>query len=178
VIKQFPDLEISYDGTWFRNSDLIRQLVFVLGISVLLLFFILAAQFESFIQPLIVLLEIPIDFAGALFLLWIFGGSVNVMSAIGIIVMSGIIINDSILKIDTINRARREGAPLLEAIHIGGRRRLKPIIMTSLTTILALLPFLFFKGLGAELQKPLALTKNASADLFSDINLLIAIFAS
>jgi len=158
VIKQFPDLEISYDGTWFRNSDLIRQLAFVLGISVLLLFFILAAQFESFIQPLIVLLEIPIDFAGALFLLWIFGGSVNVMSAIGIVVMSGIIINDSILKIDTINRARREGAPLLEAIHIGGRRRLKPIIMTSLTTILALLPFLFFKGLGAELQKPLALT--------------------
>jgi multidrug efflux pump subunit AcrB len=121
------------------------------------LFFILAAQFESFLQPLIVLVELPIDIAAALFMLWIFGETLNLMSAIGIIVMAGIIINDSILKIDTINRTRASGSTVLEAVHIAGKRRLKPIIMTSLTTVLGLVPFLFFKGLGADLQKPLAL---------------------
>jgi multidrug efflux pump subunit AcrB len=151
-------LQADFDGTWFRQKVLMKELMVVLMISVLLLFFILAAQFESFLQPLIVLSELPIDIASALFMLWIFGGTLNLMSAIGIIVMSGIIINDSILKIDTINRTRAEGYTVLEAIHIAGMRRLKPIIMTSLTTVLGLLPFLFFKGLGSDLQKPLALT--------------------
>jgi len=118
----------------------------------------LASQFESFIQPLIVLIEVPIDIGGALLVLYLFGGTINLMSLIGIVVMSGIIINDSILKIDTINRLRQEGYSLLRAIATAGQRRLKPILMTSLTTILALLPFLFTHGLGADLQKPLAYT--------------------
>ena len=158
IVKPDPDKDVSFSGSFFSNKKLFAELGIVLLISSLLLYFILAAQFESFIQPLIVLLELPIDIAGALFLLYIFGGTINIMSAIGIIVMSGIIINDSILKIDTINRLRRSGKPLIEAISIGGQRRLKPILMTSITTILALLPFLFFSGLGAELQRPLALT--------------------
>ena len=103
-------------------------------------------------------LEIPIDIAGALLLLKLFGGTINLMSMIGIVVMSGIIINDSILKIDTINRLYRSGMELKEAIYTGGCRRLKPIIMTSLTTILAMIPFLFGTDIGSELQKPLALT--------------------
>ncbi len=156
-VRMHPDLSAEIVGSWFTQRELMRGLAFVLLISVLLLYFILAAQFESFVQPLIVLSELPIDMAGALLMLLLFGETLNIMSAIGIIVMSGIIINDSILKIDTINRSRREGTPLLEAIHTGGRRRLKPIIMTSLTTILALVPILFMSGLGAELQRPLAL---------------------
>ncbi len=147
----------SFSGRYFSDKTMMRQLILVLLVSVLLLYFILAAQFESFIQPMIVLLELPLDIAGAMFMLWLFGGSLNLMSGIGIIMMSGIIINDSILKIDTINRAKWSGMDTLSAIRYGGERRLKPIIMTSLTTILALTPFLFFTGLGAELQKPLAL---------------------
>jgi multidrug efflux pump subunit AcrB len=87
-----------------------------------------------------------------------FGGTINIMSLIGIVVMSGIIVNDSILKIDTINHLRREGMPLIESIKEGGHRRLKPIIMTSITTILALVPVIWGSGIGSELQKPLALT--------------------
>ena len=158
LIRPDPEKDVGFSGSFFTNKKLFAELGLVLLISCLLLYFILAAQFESFIQPIIVLLELPIDIAGALFLLYIFGGTVNIMSAIGIIVMSGIIINDSILKIDTINRLRRSGKPIVEAITIGGQRRLKPILMTSLTTILALVPFLLFSGLGAELQRPLALT--------------------
>lgn len=156
--SKYPQMNISFSGSIFSNKELVNQLVKVLLISLFLLYFILASQFESFSQPLIVLLEVPIDIGGALLILWLFGGSINLMSLIGIVVMSGIIINDSILKIDTINRLRADGYSILRAISVAGQRRLKPILMTSLTTILALLPFIFTSGLGADLQKPLAYT--------------------
>ena len=82
--------------------------------------------------------------------LWICGISLNLMSMIGIVVMSGIVINDSILKIDTIIRLQQQGFPLLEAIHEGGVRRLKPILMTSLSTVLGILPMAIATGAGAE----------------------------
>lgn len=150
--------EASFSGSIFSGRQLIRQLAIVLGISLLLLYFILASQFESLTLPFIVLIEVPVDIFGVFLILKLFGAGINLMSLIGIIVMSGIIINDSILKIDTINRLRNQGYSLMRALVEGGKRRLKPIIMTSLTTILALLPFLFTTGLGADLQKPLALS--------------------
>ncbi len=157
-LKNRFDADVVFTGNWFESRQLIKELMQVLLVSLLLLYFILAAQFESLRQPAILLLEVPIDIAGALFLLWLFGGTLNLMAMIGIVVMSGIIVNDSILKIDTINRLRREGMPLVKAIREGGHRRLKPIIMTSLTTILALVPVLWSGGMGSELQRPLALT--------------------
>jgi multidrug efflux pump subunit AcrB len=126
-------------------------------ISLLLLYFILAAQFESLLQPLIVMLEIPLNLVGVFFALYLAGAGINIMSMIGIVVMAGIVINDSILKIDTINHLRADGMALMEAIHTGGTRRLKSIVMTSLTTILALTPVLISPDIGSELQQPLAL---------------------
>jgi len=149
--------DVSFGGEIITDKGMIQELLVIIAVSLLLLYFILAAQFESFVLPLIVLLEVPIDLFGAFFFLMIFGEGINIMSAIGIIVMTGIIINDSILKIDTINKLMDNGYPLVRAIFEAGRRRLKPIIMTSLTTILTMVPFLFQKGMGAELQKPLAL---------------------
>lgn len=157
-LKKEYQADTSFAGSWFTSRELMKELWMVLLISLALLYFILAAQFESLRQPFILLLEVPIDIAGALFMLWLFGSSINLMSMIGIIVMSGIVVNDSILKIDTINRLRREGVPLVEAIRVAGHRRLKPIIMTSITTILALVPILWGRGMGSELQQPLALT--------------------
>ena len=151
------DWDTAFSGSFFSNRQMLDELVVILFISVLLMYFILAAQFESFVQPLIVLLEIPIDVAFALLLLWICGHTLNLMSAIGLIVTCGIIINDSILKLDAINELRRAGMPLLEAIHEAGRRRLRPIIMTSLTTIFAMVPLLFSFDMGSELQKPLSI---------------------
>jgi multidrug efflux pump subunit AcrB len=157
-LKEKFDVDVIYSGNWFGARKMLKELAIVLLISLVLLYFILAAQFESLSQPLILLIEVPIDVAGALFLLWLFGGTINIMSMIGIVVMSGIVINDSILKVDTINRLYRSGLPLEKAIKEGGRRRLKPIIMTSITTILALTPVMWGSGMGSELQKPLALT--------------------
>jgi multidrug efflux pump subunit AcrB len=157
ITQTFSDLNVNYTGSWFETQRLIKEMSIVLLISLLLLYFILAAQFESLLQPLIVLIEVPIDIGGALLFLYLFNSSINILSLIGIVVMSGIIINDSILKIDTINKLRLNGYSLMDAIHTGGTRRVKPILMTSLTTILALMPFLFGRDMGSELQYPLAL---------------------
>lgn len=152
------ELSASFAGGYFTSRQLIGELALVLSVALALLYFILAAQFESFIQPLIILLEMVVDVFFVVAALWLLGESVNVMSMIGIVVMSGIIINDSILKIDTINRLRRGGMSLLRAIMMAGHNRLKPIIMTSLTTMLAILPFLHRGDMGSALQYPLSLT--------------------
>ncbi|TFV96269.1 efflux RND transporter permease subunit [Algoriphagus kandeliae] len=158
------NLGVSMVGQYFKDKENIQQLIGILLVSVLLLYFILAAQFESFIQPLIVVLTLPLGIAGAFLVILVAGASLNVMSAIGLVVMLGIMVNDAILKIDTINRLRKEYVESPEvsakealemAIHRAGQIRLKPILMTSITTILALIPIIFSSGLGADLQRPL-----------------------
>lgn len=161
-ISNLKSWDASFSGSYFANKKMLSELIVILLISVLLMYFILAAQFESFLQPLIVLIEIPIDICAALICLWIFGHTLNLMSAIGIVVTCGIIINDSILKIDMINELRKEGVPLMEAIHTAGHRRLRAIIMTSLTTIIAMVPMMFSYDLGSEIQKPLAIAMISS----------------
>ncbi len=149
--------EVDFSGGFFANEKMINELMVILLISILLMYFILAAQFENFLQPLIVLLEIPIDICASLALLLVLGHSLNLMSAIGLVVACGIIINDSILKMDMMNQLRAAGKPLMEAIHEAGRRRLKAIVMTSLTSIVCMAPLFFGNDLGSELEKPLAL---------------------
>ena len=147
---------LSGDSKEYRESS--SSLMFAFILAILLIYLILAAQFESIIQPLIILSEIVVDVFFVLLGLWLFGESLNIMSMIGLVVMSGIIINDSILKVDTINRLRKQGMPVLKAVFAGGHSRLKPIIMTSLTTILAIAPFLNRVDMGSDLQYPLSLS--------------------
>lgn len=149
--------DVAFSGSYFSSREVINELMLIVIVSILLLYFILAAQFESLIQPIIILSEIVVDIFGALLLLKLCGGGINAMSMIGIVVMSGIVINDSILKVDTINRLRKEnGYGLLRAIMTGGTRRLNPILMTTLTTILAMVPFLTRGDMGSDLQFPLS----------------------
>lgn len=152
------DMNVHFGGTYFAGTETFWNMLMIIIIAVLMLYFILAAQFESLWLPLIILIEIPIDVAFSLLILWLCGISLNMMSMIGIVVMSGIIINDSILKIDTIIRLENQGLPLLEAIHEGGVRRLKPILMTSLTSIFSMVPLLWGNDIGSQLQRPLAVT--------------------
>jgi len=154
-------LQASFVGGYFSSRMMIGELVMVLIVALLLLYFILAAQFESIIQPMIILVEVVVDVALVLFAVWVVGESLNIMSMIGMVVMCGIIINDSILKVDTINRIYHSASQpqkhtLLKAIMVAGHRRLKPIVMTSLTTILAILPFLHRGDMGSALQFPLS----------------------
>ena len=157
VMAQHPEWDYAQSGAVYQNKKMIENLILILLVSVVMMYLIMTAQFESFTQPLILLAEIPIDIAVALGCLMFFGHTLNLMSAIGIIVTCGIIVNDSILKINVINELRAAGMPVMEAIHEAGKRRLRAIVMTSLTSILAMIPTLFSEDMGSELQKPLAI---------------------
>lgn len=157
TLNAYPNIRYTAYGSWFKSQAMISELLYVLIVAIFLLYIILAAQFESLIQPLIVLSEVIIDISGAFLFLYAFGVSLNIMSAIGIVVMSGIIINDSIIKVDSINKLRNQGMTVQKAVLVAGHKRFNSIVMTSLTTILALVPLFFTSGLGVELQLPLAI---------------------
>ena len=172
-VKMHPEYTVTYAGEYFSSRSLVSELAIVLAVSLALLYFILAAQFESLVQPLIILFEMVIDVCAVLAVLLLTGETLNIMSMTGLVVMAGIIINDSILKVDTINRLRRSGMALPAAVTEAGRRRLRPILMTSLTTILALLPFLHKSDMGSALQYPLSLTLVAGMTVGTVVSLFI-----
>jgi HAE1 family hydrophobic/amphiphilic exporter-1 len=134
-----------------------RSLGWALALAVLLVYMVMAAQFESLLHPFVILLTLPLGWVGVVIGLWLTGQSINVVALIGAVVLTGIIVNDAIVKVDTINRLRREGRPRREAILEGSALRLRPIVMTSVTTTFALIPMALGLGAGAELQRPLAI---------------------
>ena len=149
--------QVDFSGQYFENRENLKELGIILLVATALLYLILTIEFESLRQPLIVLCTLPLGFTGSLLGVWLGGASLNVMSAIGLVVMLGIIDNEAILKIDTINRLRKEGMSFDEAISKAGEICFKPVLMTSLTNILALVPFLFDTGIGGDLQRPFVL---------------------
>lgn len=158
LIKNEISADIEFEGSYLKNNSFIKELLVVLIIVVLLLYFILAAQFESLLQPLIILSEIPLTISLSILIVKLLGVSLNIMSMIGLIITLGIIINDSILKIDAINKSRSlNRMNIIEAIHNAGKKRLNAILMTSLTTVFAMTPIFFTTGIGFDLQKPLAI---------------------
>jgi len=135
-----------------------RDLGMAMILAVLLVYMILAAQFESFLDPLIIAAVIPMGLAGAAVAIGVSGGTVNILSLIGVLALLGIAVNDAIVKIDTIRRLREEGMPAGAAILEASRLRLRPILMTSATTVLAMVPMAIGLGSGEQLQRPLAIT--------------------
>ncbi len=171
AVAKSSDMDVSFTGSYFAGKETFWQMMLIALIAISLLYFVLASQFESLKMPLVILIEIPVDIALTMIVMWATGTSLNMMSMIGIVVMCGIVINDSILKIDTILRLEKDGYSLLEAIHEGGIRRLKPILMTSLTTIMALVPIFWGDDLGSQLQRPLAITLVAGMGIGTLISL-------
>ena len=172
AVMEDGDFDVSFAGSWFSNRKMVGELVVVLVIALVLLYLILASQFESLVQPIVIMSEIIIDIFGSLAVLWLCGVSINLMSMIGLVVICGIVINDSILKIDTINRLRKAGCGLLHAIKEAGKRRFKAILMTSLTTILSVCPFLSRGSMGDDLQYPMSLVIIAGMVIGTIVSLL------
>jgi HAE1 family hydrophobic/amphiphilic exporter-1 len=119
---------------------------------------ILAAQFESFVHPFTILTAVPLALVGAILALALTGGGLNTMSLIGVVILVGIVVNDAIVKVDFINQSRRQGETLRRAILEAGRVRLRPIVMTTVTTVLGLTPMALGIGRGADLRAPLAVS--------------------
>ncbi|MFH1843580.1 MAG: efflux RND transporter permease subunit [bacterium] len=135
-----------------------RDLGWALLLSGLLVYMILAAQFESFLDPLIISAVLPVGIMGAFLTLWITGNSLNIISLIGLIALLGISVNDAIVKVATIRRLRGDGMAGREAIIEASKLRFRPIIMTTLTTVLAMVPMAIGIGTGEQIQRPLAIT--------------------
>jgi HAE1 family hydrophobic/amphiphilic exporter-1 len=148
-------MEVGGENEEMRRS--FRNLAFAFGLALILVYMILAAQFESFIHPFTILMAVPLALVGAILALFGAGEGMNTMSLIGIVILVGIVVNDAIVKVDFINQARQAGAGLREAILEAGRVRLRPIIMTTVTTVLGLTPMALGLGRGADLRAPLAI---------------------
>jgi HAE1 family hydrophobic/amphiphilic exporter-1 len=152
-----PEYRYNITGEEQKRREAFENLKFALILSLILVYMVLASQFESLLHPFTIILSIPLAAVGAVAIFFIVGEPLNIMAYIGIIMLVGIAVNDSIILVDAINQLKREGLPRQEAIVEAGRRRIRPIIMTSLTTILALLPLTFGIGEGAALRSPMAL---------------------
>ncbi len=155
-IPEGYDVEIAGQNTFIAES--LDNLIVIIALSIALVFMVIASHFESLRLPFVILTAVPLALAGVVFILLVTGQSLNIMSLIGIVVLVGIVVNDSIVKIDFIDKRYKEGATLLVAIQEAGQKRLRPIVMTTVTTILGLVPMALSKGVGAELWHPLAWT--------------------
>ena len=148
--------EIRLAGAFEEQQDAFAELLASLGLAIMLVYMVLAAQYESLKDPLVVMLSVPLATIGIVTLLLVTDTTLNVQSYIGCIMVGGIVVNNAILLVDQANRLRIEGSPVREAVVEAGRRRLRPILMTTLTTIIGLVPLALGVGEGADAQAPLA----------------------
>ncbi len=152
-----PGFSLYFGGEYEEQRKAAVDFQLSLFIAVVLIYMVMAGQFERFLDPLIVLFSIPLAVIGVVPTLLLTGTTLNMQSLMGVVMLTGIVVNNAIVLVDYINLLRREeGVPLVEAVRIAGRRRLRPILMTTLTTVLGLLPMSFGIGTGAELQASLA----------------------
>lgn len=135
-----------------------RSLVFVLSLAVFLVYLVMASEFESLVHPFIILFTVPLAVVGVVFSLALTGTSISVLVLLGVIILAGIVVNNAIILVDYTNQLRAEGLSKREALVQAGRVRLRPIAMTTLTTVLGLLPMSFGWGEGAEIRAPMAIS--------------------
>ncbi len=147
---------ISFGGESELIEDAFQDLSLVLMLAIVLVYMILAAQFESMIQPLAIMFTVPLALSGGFLGLFVTGVDLSVPAVIGFIVLVGIVVNNAIVLVDYINKRRASGETRMEAILNAGPIRLRPILMTAMTTILGLFPLSLGLGEGSEMQKPLA----------------------
>jgi multidrug efflux pump subunit AcrB len=150
------NMTISVRGSVQAMRDSFQSFAVGLTLSVVLVYLILVAQFRSFVDPFLILLAVPPGLTGVLLMLFLTGTPISVMSLMGVLLMVGISVTDSILIVEFINRLREEGRPLREAVVLGPRVRLRPVMMTTLATAIGLIPMAAKMGTGSEAYAPLA----------------------
>lgn len=153
-----PGITAMVAGQNEEMEDSFRSMKFALLLAVFLVYLVMASQFESLIHPLVILFTIPLALVGAVLALFVTGTTVNVVAFIGVIMLAGIVVNNAIVLIDLVNQLRAQGVGKTEAIMEAGRERLRPILMTTLTTAVGLLPMAIGFGEGSEMRTPMAIT--------------------
>jgi hydrophobic/amphiphilic exporter-1 (mainly G- bacteria), HAE1 family len=144
-----------------QSSDMqasFRSLFMALALAVFLVYLVMASQFESLLHPFLILFSIPLALVGAVYALYLTNTTVNVIVFIGLIMLVGIVVSNAIVLIDRVNQLRAQGSSVFDALVQAGESRLRPIVMTTLTTLVGFLPMAMGIGEGAELRAPLAIT--------------------
>ncbi len=149
------------------------SLILAAVLAVALVYVLLAVQFESFVEPFIIMITVPLGVIGVVLGLALFGQSWNALSGIGLVILSGIVVNDGILLVERISQLRREGLPVLQAVIDAGRDRFRPVLMTTVTTALGLLPMAIGLGEGAALRQPLAIAVISGITVATILTLVI-----
>ena len=152
-----PEYEISITGEEEKRQEAMSNLGFALLLSIVLVYMVMASQFESLIHPFTILLTIPLAGVGTIWAFYFLGKPLNIMAFIGVIMLAGIAVNDSIILVDAINKFRSSGKSIKDAVISAGENRIRPIVMTSITTILALIPLTIGFGESTALRSPMAI---------------------
>jgi HAE1 family hydrophobic/amphiphilic exporter-1 len=147
-----------YGGSLEDMQELMVSMFFTIGLIILLVYMVMASQFESLVHPFSIMFAVPMSIVGVALALLLTGTTLSVMSFIGIMILIGVVVNNGIVLIDYVNQLRAKGLGKTEALIQGGIVRIRPILMTTLTTILALLPMALNRGEGAELFSPISIT--------------------
>jgi HAE1 family hydrophobic/amphiphilic exporter-1 len=161
IVGQVPmpqGITAMVSGQSEEMQESFQSMQFALALAVFLVYLVMASQFESLIHPLVILFTIPLALVGAVLALFVTGTTVNIVAFIGVIMLAGIVVNNAIVLVDLINQLRMQGKGRTEAILEAGAARLRPILMTSLTTALGLLPMALGFGEGSEVRTPMAIT--------------------
>ncbi len=150
-----------------------RSLMMALALAVFLVYLVMASQFESFLHPFVIIFTLPLGAIGVILALAVTGNTLNVVALIGAVMLAGIVVNNAIVLIDAVNQRRVAGMALRAALIDAGSNRLRPILMTSATTIVALLPMALGLGQGAELRAPLAITVIGGLTVATGLTLVV-----
>jgi len=149
-------VSVEYSGQYDTIMDAMKQLLEMLLLGMLMIYLVMVAQFQSLLSPFIVMFSVPLAFTGGMIGLIIAGYEISVVSMIGFVMLQGIVVNNAIVLIDYVNQLRRSGMEKREALIEAGAARIRPVLMTALTTVLALIPLAIGIGNGSEMMQPVA----------------------
>lgn len=169
-----PEVMVQISGAFEDQQEAFMDLAMLMVVSLILVYIVMASQFESLKMPFIIMFSIPFSFSGVLFALYLTGTTISAISALGAIMLIGIVVKNAIVLVDYINLMRDRGLALNEAIAVAGRSRLRPVLMTSLTTILGMLPLAMSTGEGSEIWSPMGIAVIGGL-IFSTIVTLILV---
>jgi HAE1 family hydrophobic/amphiphilic exporter-1 len=163
---------INFGGEAEEQSKAFKDLTFLLMLGIVLVYMVMAAQFESLLDPFIVMFAIPFTFTGVFLGFLLTGTTLSIITFLGIIMLMGIVVNNAIVLISYINILRARGLSMLEAVTLGGKERLRPVLMTTITTLVGLLPLAISRGEGSEIWQPLGITMIGGLSISTLITML------
>lgn len=166
-------VRINYGGQAEEQAKSVRSLLFAIALGIILVYLVMSAQFESFFDPFIIMFSVPFAFVGVALAYFVSFQALSMMGMVGVAMLVGIVVNNAIVMIDYFNILRKRGTDLEEAVRTGGRRRLRPILMTTGTTVFGLLPLALSTGAGAELWRSLGISVVGGMIVASFVTLLL-----